>query len=284
VDIVMTSEELEFSISEYLDENLSAEASVALEARLNADAAARALLDEYRQLNSALKAPVDLPEIRWDQLATQLSSAVSDDAEQFEFALGQLADGTLAAEELPRVEARLLGNPAASSFLQAENRLTQVLKSPDFLPAVRWDRYAAHLSAAVAEASDPPSIKLFPTGWQFAAAKWAVAAAVVICSIIGVRGYLAHHPNPSSEIAKATQPVPSPQMVAVANQKIDVQIGGSDFQPTAGPMVAEINIGAGPDSAGAEVPSFAEGIIARSPRSLIASSSPVEQDSSMMPY
>jgi anti-sigma factor RsiW len=284
VEFVMTSEELEFSISEYLDGNLSADASTALEARLEEDADARALLDEYRRLNAVMRAPVGLPEIGWDQLAGHLSNAVATDADQFEFALSQFANGTLAPEEGSIVESRIQNNFAAQSFLAIENQLTRALRSSDSLPAIRWDRYAAHLSKVVAESAEPKTLKLFPSRWRIGTTQWAIAASLVVASIVGIRGYVSsHRSNPGNQIARSTDPVPV-KAVASANHPIDVQIGGLDFPQSGGTVVAEISIGAAPDAANAEIPSFADEIIAHPPRSLIASSSAVEQDSSMMPY
>jgi hypothetical protein len=83
----MTRDELEFSVSQYLDGTLPAAAHVALEARLaGGDAEARAVLAEYRQLDNGLKsipAADPLPVIHWDRLAGQISQAVAaqDEAE-----------------------------------------------------------------------------------------------------------------------------------------------------------------------------------------------------------
>src|ERR1700761_200522 len=73
------NDELEFSISQYLDGTLSAPEAAALEQVLASDAAARALLDEYRQLDALIKS-APLPAVRWDALASSISSAI--DAQQ----------------------------------------------------------------------------------------------------------------------------------------------------------------------------------------------------------
>jgi len=51
-----------------------------------------------------------------------------------------------------------------------------------------------------------------------------------------------------------------------------------------GAAIAQIAIGAGSESTGGGSPSFAEGIVSRSPRSLIATGTPSVQDYSQMPY
>lgn len=71
----MTRDELEFSISQYLDGTLPEAQRPALEARLAVDAAAQAILAEERALTRLLRSE-PLPEVRWDRLAESISSAV----------------------------------------------------------------------------------------------------------------------------------------------------------------------------------------------------------------
>lgn len=77
----MTRDELEFQISQYLDGTLGEAARSALEARLAVDAEARAMLDEYRRLDAALKA-APLPAVNWDALSSQISAAVAEQQEE----------------------------------------------------------------------------------------------------------------------------------------------------------------------------------------------------------
>ncbi len=72
----MTHDELEFSISQFLDGTLAVDEEAALKARLERDAEARALLEEHRRLTALLKAQ-PLPEVNWDALASHLSKAVA---------------------------------------------------------------------------------------------------------------------------------------------------------------------------------------------------------------
>ncbi|HZK80622.1 MAG TPA: hypothetical protein VFC46_06130 [Humisphaera sp.] len=81
----MTDEQLEFSISQYLDGTLPETERGSLERRLNEDADARALLAEYRKLNVVLKSGAGLPSINWESFAMAISSAVdAAEAEQKE--------------------------------------------------------------------------------------------------------------------------------------------------------------------------------------------------------
>jgi anti-sigma factor RsiW len=76
----MIDEQLEFQISQYADGTLPAAEAAALEATLASDADARALLEEYRKLDTVLKRETPpLPEIKWDRLAEHISGAVADE-------------------------------------------------------------------------------------------------------------------------------------------------------------------------------------------------------------
>jgi anti-sigma factor RsiW len=77
----MTRDELEFRISQYLDGTLAAGERAALEDRLATDADARAVLDEYRRLETVLKA-APAPAIHWDRFAEQVCAAVADAEEE----------------------------------------------------------------------------------------------------------------------------------------------------------------------------------------------------------
>src|SRR2546423_15276867 len=77
----MTTEQLEFEISQYADGTLPPASRAALEAKLAADAEARALLDEYRKLDAALASARAIPALNWDRLATSISAAVADQAD-----------------------------------------------------------------------------------------------------------------------------------------------------------------------------------------------------------
>ena len=281
----MIDNEFEFSLSQYLDNNLSTAETAALEARLQSDPAARELLEEYRRIDSLLKAPSPMPAIAWDKLANHLSDATADDAEQFEFAISQYADGHLSPDQLADFEARLTENPVAQATLSHHRQLNSVLKSSAHLPEMHWDRLAAHLSNAIADVAEPPSIKLFPNRWVRGFGSLAMAACVLIASVLGIRSYLSH-PKPTEN-----QVVISPKSTGSVNVAINtqatpilVEIGGPDPEPATGIAVADISIGAGPQAAINDSPAFAEGIITRSPRSLIASNAATVQDSAQMPY
>ena len=84
----MTRDELEFSISQYLDGTLADAERDALEVRLAGDVEARALLAEYRAIDAGLKA-MPLPAVNWDAFASHVSSAVTDaDASAHTYRIG----------------------------------------------------------------------------------------------------------------------------------------------------------------------------------------------------
>lgn len=72
----MRSQDLEFSISQYVDGTLDSSERAALEARLAADADAQTLLDEERALVGALR-DLPLPPIEWNRLTEVISAAVA---------------------------------------------------------------------------------------------------------------------------------------------------------------------------------------------------------------
>lgn len=74
----MTPEQLEYSISQYIDGTLSPLERDALDEQLATDPAARALLEEYRSLNAIVKTDMPRgPAIDWDQLGRRIGDAVA---------------------------------------------------------------------------------------------------------------------------------------------------------------------------------------------------------------
>ena len=72
----MISENLEFSISQYVDGTLSADERAAVEAELAVDPSARAALAEHRRLNDLLATPP--AGLDWDRVASHLTAFVAD--------------------------------------------------------------------------------------------------------------------------------------------------------------------------------------------------------------
>src|SRR2546423_1093223 len=73
----MSTDELEFLISQYLDGTLNPLEKAVLEERLASDVAARELLGQYWQLDALVKRGLPEPRIDHDALRATISSAVS---------------------------------------------------------------------------------------------------------------------------------------------------------------------------------------------------------------
>lgn len=71
----MTDEDLEFSISQYLDGTLPEDQRAAVEDRLAQDPEAQTLLDQDRRLTDLLRAS-PLPDVQWDRFADSISGAI----------------------------------------------------------------------------------------------------------------------------------------------------------------------------------------------------------------
>jgi anti-sigma-K factor RskA len=77
----MIDEQLEFLIAQYADGTLPDSERALVELRLQTDADARAMLDEYRTLDATLKTSMPLPAVNWERLADHLSEAVAEQRE-----------------------------------------------------------------------------------------------------------------------------------------------------------------------------------------------------------
>ena len=75
----MTSEQLEYQISQYLDGTLNEFERQQLEAHLATNPAARELLREYQKLDSVLRSGVGLPAVNWDRFAQHVSDQLADE-------------------------------------------------------------------------------------------------------------------------------------------------------------------------------------------------------------
>lgn len=71
----MTGEDLEFSISQYLDGTLPEDQRAAVEERLEREPEARTLLEQDRRLTDLLRAS-PLPDVQWDRFADSISGAI----------------------------------------------------------------------------------------------------------------------------------------------------------------------------------------------------------------
>lgn len=197
--------------------------------------------------------------------------------EQLEFQISQYADGTLPAAEVAALEGALASDAEARALLEEFRKLDALVKTSEMpLPAVDWDRFADHLSRAVAdEDRATTSIPIRPRG-----AWWVkrVAIAAVVVLAAGVAILWPRHGG-QSEIAKVSIPAtPTEPAVAI------IQVGGPEVA-SAAPHV-EVSLGEPPASVQQQSNyRIAEDIIYRPPHVVIASGLADAQDSpSRLPY
>lgn len=154
---MMTLDDLEFSISQYLDGTLAPAERDALETRLGSDAEARALFAEYEALQRVL-AHAPLPAVRWDGLAERISAAVARQPEPLQsYNLSRwLRPGRLAA--------------AAASVLVAGSLALLLLKPgpTDTVAPVPIEPIQIVVKPTDAAAVNPPAMAVNPDPVQVA--------------------------------------------------------------------------------------------------------------------
>ena len=214
--------------------------------------------------------------------------------EQLEFLISQYADGSLPESERALVELRLGGDADARTLLEEYRALDATLKSSMPLPAVNWDRFAEHLSEAVAEQREARATTVLGRIGTFG--RLAIAACVVI-AVGGVALWTAMKPQGSGDNTSIVHSGSGNN--AVENTTIDSDI--TNVVPPA-PRPAPVVIVRGPAAQGAaEAPVVivavgpsasvqpnwraAEGVVTGPSRAIwIASSYDGAQDTQRLPY
>ena len=148
----------EFAIACYADGTLERAKRAGVEQLLASDGRARALLDEYENVDATAKAAAysaPFPAVNWDQLAADLSEATATNAaavlpEAFEREIAAYAEGAISPGEQDEIEARLASDPAARVALSEYQNLDAALRAMPAaapVPLVDWDRLAGRISA-----------------------------------------------------------------------------------------------------------------------------------------
>jgi anti-sigma factor RsiW len=186
----MTRDEIEFLISQHLDGTLSREDEAKVRELLNTSQEAQAILAEYQKLDGVLKSAKDLPAVKWDVLASTISSAVDavgeagSVSEEDEFAITEYLDGTLPAEHQAALEKRLDAEPALRAVMQEYRALDVVVKNAMPMPAVKWDVLAERLSESVDAESQRQ--RFYIGNWLKQPMRLAAAAIVAIALGVGI--------------------------------------------------------------------------------------------------
>lgn len=82
------SEEEELAITEYLDGSLSAVHRAALDKRFNNEPGLRAVMGQYRSLDSAIRASMPMPAVKWDVLAERISESIDAQSQRQRMFIG----------------------------------------------------------------------------------------------------------------------------------------------------------------------------------------------------
>jgi anti-sigma-K factor RskA len=82
------SEEDEFAINEYVDGTLSAEERATLSKRMEGEPALRAVMDDYRALDSVLRQSMPMPAVKWEVLAERLSETIDAESQRQRYYIG----------------------------------------------------------------------------------------------------------------------------------------------------------------------------------------------------
>ena len=197
-------------------------------------------------------------------------------SEQLEFQISQYADGTLPADEVAALEAALAADADARALLEEYRSLDGSLKRELPLPAVKWDRLAAHISSAVAKAADEEERSAVPIP-LFARLRPLLSIAASLLVGFGV-ATLVYRNGPSGKGEHHNTPATPAVSVAAVNS---IQISGPSRERGAQPTVVAIDVDASPV---AKRVAAANAVVYRPPRVVIASSQTPGQDTQRLPY
>jgi anti-sigma factor RsiW len=168
----MDPRNLELLITHYLDGTLPPRERVLVERILATDPAAREMLRQHQALTRLLK--TDVPEIDEEALAASIADAVAQSGgmgvlsvhssvgaslpEDQEHLISQYLDNTLSDDQRQAVEGLIASDASARAAADQHSLLNAVLKEAAPLPAVNWDRLAAHLSDSIDALATSPAI------------------------------------------------------------------------------------------------------------------------------
>lgn len=153
----MTRDELEYAISQYLDGVLPELERAALEERLAGDSKARAILAEYQKLDGMIKSSMPVPEIAWDQFATQVRQALADEATPVRhFSIGAMGW----TRRLAIAAAILLGLSLAVYFIRTDPAQNNIITPQGGMAVIAGPSIAAPIGPVVQEITIGPAPNL----------------------------------------------------------------------------------------------------------------------------
>jgi anti-sigma factor RsiW len=231
-----------------------------------------------QDLDAVLDHAWAMPEMDWLALSRRMSDVVAAEAdgiaagldEATEMMLARYADGDLAASEAGIVEAQLEVNPKFRLALSEYRSLERLLRSAPGVGDVDWNAYAGGISQAVEEQAEAAQRRrLRITTWVRYAGAAAVAACVVIGSLVGYRMY-----NPPDTVVKQDAPTPP-----VARKVLEVDLASAEGPP--GAASVEVNIGPSESYVRSRFDRYSPGIVsANAPRLQLAITTPVTYEAS----
>jgi anti-sigma factor RsiW len=193
--------------------------------------------------------------------------------DQLEFSISQYLDGNLPADEEAALVERLATDPAARELFAEYEKLNTVVKTAMPLPAVDWHSFSQQVSSAVEREDAPVRTLKLPFSWIGSTIAVAACAAIAFGVFFMTRTH--EHGVGNTNIA-----VGPPIQQPLGN----ITVTGPGIEQATQPAVAQITITAPPSMAQGRDWRYAEEIVTRPSRVIIASSAEAAQDSPSTPY
>ncbi len=191
--------------------------------------------------------------------------------EALEFAISQYLDGTLPADEEAALVERLATDPMAREIYAEYEKLNAVVKTAMPLPAIDWSSFSQQVSSAVEREEAPLKTFKLPMAWLGS------LVAMAACIAIGFGVFFNR--------GKQSAPGHSEVSVLTPTHTGSITVKGPAFEHTAQPALAQVTISAPPSLAqGGRDWRYAQEIVTRPSRVIIASSAESAQDNASLPY
>lgn len=186
--------------------------------------------------------------------------------DELEFSISQYLDDTLDEADRNALDERFAVNAEARAVLAEYQSLQGILASAP-MPAVNWDRFAAEISANVAQEQEPAhSFKI--SRW-FRPMTYAVAASVLIAGGIAIM-----------LLGPQNKPAPVPLVIKLIDRE------PSQTSPAVSPKPT-LQVAVGPAVSSQDEPitlRYAESVVQRPSNALIVSATPRAQDTGLTPF